>query len=405
MAIGRKRRRRGVGKVPGLAIGIGLIVGLIAIVWAIGFGRDRGPTRRVPLASGAGDLVVRVRLVARAESVGLIVDGLPRTVRAGDLREPLAFESTPARPVGVNGKRYHGTIRVVPADGGTLDVINACGIDDYLRGVVPRESLAYWPIEALKAQAVASRTYALFQVRSRAATAPAGDDRGFDLRADTGSQMYGGIEAEVASTNQAVEATRGIVLASGPAGRERIFSAYFSSTCGGATASGADLFDDATPALAAHEGDGCTDSPRYRWPDFSVRKDELARRFRLWGTRQSSPIAEIGRLRAVEIAKVNEFGRPVRFAATDEGGRRYELSAEHFRNACNAGRPDGQPEFYSSYFVPLDAGDSVRITDGRGWGHGVGLCQYCAAGWAKRGWSFAKILDAGYPGATLVRAY
>lgn len=404
MPIGRKRKRLG-GRVPGVAIVVGLVVGVIAIVAAIMFNSgERSPKRTAMALSGEGP-TVRVRLVAKADSVGVIVDGLPRTIAGRDVRDgaPLIFAGTDAEPVGVNGHRYHGTVRVVAGESpGTIDVINVCAVDDYLRGVVPREALSTWPAEALKAQAIASRTYALFQARSRT---DSGDDRAFDLRADTGSQMYGGIESEVASTNRAVDATRGLVLASGPAGKQRIFCAYFSSTCGGTTASGADLFDDPTPALAAHEGDGCTDAPRYRWPEFAIRKDELARRLKLWGGRQSSPIAEIGRVRAVEIARTNELGRPVRFAITDDAGRRFELGAEHFRNACNAGRPEKDPEFYSSHFTPVDAGDSVRITDGRGWGHGVGLCQYCAAGWAKRGQSAAQILSSGYPGAILVRAY
>ena len=407
MGIGRRRKgRRTTGRIPSLAIAFGLLLGMAAIVGYLSCGpRDAPPATPTSADDrAAGSLVVRVRVLARADLVRLVVAGEPRTVRAADVPPdaPMSFDGASGTPVSVNGRRYRGSMRLLRIEGG-IDVVNVVTIDDYLQGVVPSEAYPSWPDESLKAQAIASRTYALYTARSR----PAGDagDRGWDLHADVRSQAYGGIDAEVDATNRAVRETRGMVLTSGPTGRERIFSAYFSSTCGGVTASGADLFDDDTPALAAHVSDGCSDAPRYRWPEFAIRKDELTRRIKVWAGRTNNAIAGIGRVRSVEIAARNGLGRPVRFAVVDDGGRRVELPAEQFRNACNADRPDGQPEFFSSFFEPVDAGDSVRITEGKGWGHGVGLCQYCTAGWARRGWSHEQILAASYPGVVLVRAY
>ncbi|MFN2612393.1 MAG: SpoIID/LytB domain-containing protein [Solirubrobacterales bacterium] len=117
---------------------------------------------------------------------------------------------------------YHGAIEIRPAVGAGLNVINAVDLESYVRGVVPREVPSSWPIEALKAQAVAARSYAL-------STGAAG--AGFDQYDDTRSQAYGGAGAEVASTNQAVAATslQTVNYAGKPA------TTFFFSTSGGHT--------------------------------------------------------------------------------------------------------------------------------------------------------------------------
>ena len=314
---------------------------------------------------------------------------------------------------------FAGQIRIVPNGpttspatspaGGTFDVVNIVSIDDYLRGVVPSEMFPKWPAEALKSQAIAARTYALYAMKSREAgdadnLDTDADGRSFDLHSDVRSQAYKGIDHEAASTNAAVDETRGLVLAAGPTGAEKVFPTYFSGVCGGVTASGADVFDNTLPALAERTADGCIDAPRYRWPEFSVRKDELTRRIRIWGTRQGMSIANCGMIRSVDILQRNPLGRPTRFVIVDDADRRFTLASEQFRNACNADGPK-DVQFLSSFFTPVDAGDSIRITDGRGWGHGVGLCQYCALGWSKKGVDYKAILAQSYPGAVLVRAY
>jgi stage II sporulation protein D len=127
--------------------------------------------------------------------------------------------------------RYHGALEVVPTSGdaGSLNVINAVPIDQYLKGVIPNESPASWPPAALRAQAVAARSYALsVQV----------DGNGFDLYDTVSSQVYEGISSEEASTNQAAEATRGEVLTYGG----EIAETFFSACSGGHTESVQNVF-------------------------------------------------------------------------------------------------------------------------------------------------------------------
>jgi SpoIID/LytB domain protein len=121
---------------------------------------------------------------------------------------------------------YRGAIEVVPtkSDPGSLNVINAVNVNRYVRGVVPMESPASWPLAALRAQAVAARSYAL---------SSGVDGNGFTLYNDTRSQVYGGLAAETEETNRAVATTRDEVVTY----RGRVAQTFFSSTSGGQTES------------------------------------------------------------------------------------------------------------------------------------------------------------------------
>jgi SpoIID/LytB domain protein len=89
---------------------------------------------------------------------------------------------------------------------------------------------------------------------------------------------------------------------------------------------------------------------------------------------------------------------------TDARGVRYSVSGEELRTACNT-NPNGGPTLMSSFFHPNIAGDSIQFADGHGWGHAVGMCQWCAQAMALRGMPHEQIVRFSYPGAVLVRAY
>jgi stage II sporulation protein D len=140
--------------------------------------------------------------------------------RLATVSAPLRVTST--GPVAVRAKgSYRGALELRPAGSG-LNVVNAVSMEDYVQGVVPVESPASWPAEALKAQAVAARSYALTTSKGGA---------GFDQYDDTRSQVYGGVRVEATSTNAAVGATRGEVVTY----QGRPVTTFFFSTSGGRT--------------------------------------------------------------------------------------------------------------------------------------------------------------------------
>ena len=295
---------------------------------------------------------------------------------------------------------YRGHYRLVPVAGDHFDVVNEVDVEGYLKGVLACELFKTWHLEAYEAQAIVARTYALYEART------SGGGRHFDLYADQRSQVYGGIASESAKSREAADKTRGIVVAYGPAGREKIFKAYFSSCCGGVTQSAADAFGDpATPPLSdQYIGPRCTESNHFNWGPIIIQKTELTRRVRAWGSLHNRAEKEIGDITRVDTQFTSRWGRPTRFVISDARGTRYSLSGEEFRVAFNTSASD-HITIWSSFFKPVNETDVIRLVDGHGYGHGVGLCQWCAEHQASQGVPPQTIVLTAFPHSTLVHAY
>ena len=176
-----------------------------------------------------------------------------------------------AEPIQVGGVAYNGHIVLRPEFGGVI-AIEDTGIDDYVRGVVAREMPSTWAPPALEAQAVAARTYAL------ATRKPAGH---FDVYSDVRSQVYGGVQAQTAATDLAVETTAGQILTY----EGQPIVAYFHSTSGGRTANVEDVFFNGTPEpyLVAVDDPADKISPYYRWKPQKFTRLALGRAVQLGG--------------------------------------------------------------------------------------------------------------------------
>ena len=188
-----------------------------------------------PLAAGSLRLGPKLRIT---------VNGAP-----ADLPGPVVFlpGTTPLEL----GGAYRGQIEV-GVTGKRLSAINIVGVEQYLAGVVAREMPSAWPEEALKAQAVAARSYAL---------AHRVGGKSFDLYADVRSQVYGGVAAETARVTAAVEATAGqVALFQG-----KVISAFFHSTSGGRTANVAEVFGESVAYLVPVDDPWSSLSPYHRW--------------------------------------------------------------------------------------------------------------------------------------------
>lgn len=322
--------------------------------------------------------------------------------------------------VSINGKPYRGTFRFVPVAapattpttavagaGGAFDVVNDVDIDSYLKGVLARELLRGWNEETYYAQAIVARTYALHEAKIR------GRARHWDLHPDQRSQVYGGYDDETAKSRDAAGETAGIVLAYGQPGHERIFKTYFSACCGGVSQSAADAFGEpyVVPLSDQNLQGLCSQSPRYNWGPVEITKEELTRRLRLYAAnpRRERGERNMAMLARLEIQQANRFNRPVRFVIIDVNEQRYSISGEELRVAINAGAGKDQPNtrVHSSFFKVVNepGSDVIRLVEGHGNGHGVGLCQYCSEARADAGMRHEDIVLSAFPRAKLVRAY
>ncbi len=275
----------------------------------------------------------------------------------------------------VNGRSYRGAIEIRRRAGGNLMVVNDLDIEDYLRGVIPAEIPYAWEEEALKAQAVASRSYALYQKREAGL-------RQYHVRATVDSQVYLGIAAERDRSTRAIEETEGLVVTY--AGE--IIPAFYHSSCGGHTEDAGLLWGLDAPYLKGVDCD-CQEISRYGLWEKRFRAASVAAALR----RQGFRISSIG---SVEIGEMTPAGR-VKSVVFGYGNGRLSVPAETLRAAL------GYSQVPSIFFEPELSGREI-ILSGRGLGHGVGLCQWGAKIMAQKGFDFKAILEYYYPSTTLV---
>ncbi len=183
------------------------------------------------------------------------------------LQPPLTF--TGKQPIVVDGKPYRGKLSV-SADGKLVQVVDVVGLEPYLKGVVPAEMPSTWGAEALEAQAVAARSYALANLAK---------GRDFDLYSDTRDQAYLGVEAESPAASAAVDATKGqVVLYNG-----KVADTLFSSTSGGRTASALEATGTAVPYLVSVADPYDTASPYHDWGPVLFDAAKVAKQLKLAG--------------------------------------------------------------------------------------------------------------------------
>ncbi len=265
------------------------------------------------------------------------------------------------------GARYRGSLRFL-ARGDTLRIVNVLSLEDYLRGVVPSEMQASWPLEALKAQAIASRTYTLARLDP---------DEDYDICATQDCQVYRGTAIESARSDRAIAETAGLVLTYG----SQVARTYYHSDSGGYTASSAEVWGYSAPYLVARS-DVTGTSP-----------------FRQWVARlEPALIARTLLDRDIDVGTV----AALRVLAVSESGRVEQISVEGSRASVAL-------EGASLHTLLRSWGlRSTRFTmqgaltaRGDGWGHGVGMSQYGAKALAEQGYSAERILAFYYPSTQL----
>jgi stage II sporulation protein D len=275
----------------------------------------------------------------------------------------------------IEGRRFRGDIDIIRKDNGKLMVVNRIMLDDYLYGVLYHEVSHRWPMEVLKVQAIAARTFALYQMKQNR-TQP------YDLRNDIYSQVYGGRTSEKWSTTRAVDITRGKVITY----NGDIISAYFHATCAGHTEDASAMWNIDVPYLKGVKCDYCKDSKHYKWIK-QIPLQELAGKLRDGGYK-------IGHIAAVTILSKNNSERVDKLEIKDDAGMTVVLTGKDFRQLI------GPNELRSTRFDASIKRDNL-VLDGYGWGHGVGMCQWGAYGMARKGMKAEDILRYYYPGTEI----
>jgi SpoIID/LytB domain protein len=388
-------------------------------------------TLRVQGASGPGKVLVRPvggvatsqilpgpLAISSSPSGITIVDGTGKSTKLGPgVDSEFLAAPEPGRPpetgaIKVNDTTFPGVVAVRPRwsdpqiDSGAFDVIVEIPMETYLPGVVVKEMWPGWPRGAYEVQAVCARTYAAHErERSRRA------GKSFDLENSTLDQVYGGISAS-ASAIEAVKNTRGMMIYDG----SELLRAYYSSTCGGRPGSAADVwpttagfeYNLAGPIQGRARKHYCQGSTRYRW-EVTRSVDDLSARLRVWGQNNGNPVKLIANVASVRVQKVNSAERPTRYLVTADDGKQFQLTAEEFRVGCNTSVPGLAPinkdtQVFSGDVEVEVFGGSAHIR-GRGFGHGVGMCQWCAKGMADAGISWRTQIEIFYPDATLKKAW
>ncbi len=268
-------------------------------------------------------------------------------------------------------KRYRGTLNIYGIKNKLL-VVNVLPLEAYTRGVLYHEVPHKWPLEVIKAQAVATRTYALYQTEVNKA-------RKYDVTSDIYSQVYGGRSAERYRTNIAADRTRGEVLFY----KGKVLPAYFHSTCAGHTEDASELWNHDLAPLKGVVCHYCQKSSYYSWKK-NFQSKEVQEKLNQNGYK-------IGLIKEIKVTERNKSGRIRTLKIMTRDGKTTSISGKNFRNII------GPNNLKSNKYDIVMKGYYFDVI-GQGWGHGVGMCQWGAHQMAKERFNYKEILKYYYPG-------
>lgn len=312
------------------------------------------PEVKISLTAPAARFVVNKNTV-EAHKSGIILNGKQTGLFAlqikGDLLE---FDS----------RQFRHAIDV-KLNSDKLTLIHALPMESYITGVISSELPSSWPLEVLKAQAIAARTYAIWQMYKKE-----------HLESSVMDQVYHGVQREHKLAKKAVEETAGQVLTydSKPA------HTYFHAACGGHTASSEEAFGSKEPYLQGVSCSYCHGSPTYRW-SYVLSRSELDKKL-------GAKIKDLEPVGETNSGRVKSF----RFKSKPQLG---DMKATDFRKAL------GYNTFRSTLVTKNSLGFMKAEFAGRGHGHGVGMCQWGALSMAKQGKTAEQILAYYYPGTEI----
>lgn len=362
------------------------VLGALALLAAAPAVASASTTIRVALAESVQEVELRGMDIDLAEmgpcepcaAMGRRAD-VVRAVVAGhmievDGRRATAFRLRSDRPIRLNGREYGGVLDLV-GNGAGLAVVNELPLEDYLAGVLQAEAGERWPAEALRAQAIVSRTYAAYHRLINAS-------RPYHIVASTANQQYAGRVPAGSLLWGAVQETTGQVLL----WEGELFPAFYHADSGGFTENPRDVFGARNlPALKPVVSQFSVGSPHFSWR-LELPLSEIGEALRRTG-------ADLGTVTAIEVTERTPSLRATTVTVRGTRGDA-RLRGNDFRRAI------GYDTLKSTLFAVAVQGGVAHFA-GRGYGHGVGLCQWGARGMAEQGYAARAILAFFYPGTTL----
>ncbi|MBU1895138.1 MAG: SpoIID/LytB domain-containing protein, partial [Candidatus Omnitrophica bacterium] len=321
----------------------------------------------------SGDLLIRKASIEKHNEVF----SESSAIRIGEMVfDSLGVRIVPSQrsELDINGVFYRGSLEILKTEKG-FDVINRVELEDYLKGVLPCEVNCLWPFEMLKAQAVASRSFAVFECERR-------KNENYDVTDDTFSQVYGGHGREKWRTTKAVEVTKNKVLGY----RGRVFPAYFHACCGGHTQDIACLWGKHLKPLKGVRCPFCRWTPYFRW-QAKISGEEISERLQKYGY-------PVNNITAIKAGKRDASDR-IKYVSIKSHNQWFEIAGEGFRDII--GRKLLKSGNFNVKKYPF-----FYLFSGYGWGHGVGMCQWGGFSMALRRWKYERILKYYYPDTEII---
>ena len=301
--------------------------------------------------------------------------------------------------IALDGKRYRGIIKALP-NSQAMQIINIAYIEDYLRGVIPPEigKRNDDELEAVKAQAIAARTYAMAHLQQYS-------NEEYDMRSSIIDQVYEGAGVEDKLINKGIDQTAGSVLFY----QDNYVNAYYHSTCGGLTDDISSVWDrKEIPYLKAVADNGaCSWSKYYDWKEV-FSESQLRGRIEQYLSSDRGRDLRVGKIRDIQITERTPGGRVARMLVHTENDV-FRFYKDRIRWVV--GRTSNPDLILPSARFEVDitrdvSGNVTSVTfRGSGYGHGVGMCQCGAIGKAREGWTFDRILSHYYTGVEIRKLY
>ena len=361
------------------------------------------PDRYSPISRfGAGQNSV-VGLLQQCTATGYCASSLtlsPEVRSTGSQRSLIVRPLDERSFVTFNSKRYRGDLLMTVGDSGLL-VVNRLPMDSYLRGVVPLEigNRTAAEMAAAQAQAIAARTYAYKHLNTA---------RAFDMYATVQDQVYGGVDAEKPQSDSAITTTADIVVLY----NGQPISTPYHSTCGGSTAAVTEVWYNqsdepylrpVSDQIPGSDHFYCDPSPRFSWTQNYDTDGLRAVMEKYLATYTNAPKTNLGKITDIREEGRTPSGRIRSLAIQTESGT-YSLRGNDIRFVLRDPKGAILNSTYFNFQETKANGEVSGLTiDGRGYGHGIGMCQWGAIGRARAGQNFRTILETYYPGTTIGR--